>query len=303
MNITFFTTFLSFIFSFYPAFSQPETTPGLHSANVMHNGIERKYMYYIPGNYSQTSKSPVVFFLHGMGNNAQGAVNVLGSQYHARAERDNAIVVYPEAISKHWNDRLGRSYPLTDSIDDEGFISMLIDRFVNDFKGDKRRVYISGSSNGGMMAYRLSSVIPQKIAAMAPFISSISASMAREFTAAPPIPVIITNGTADPFIRWSGESVSSSLISGDDNVNYWKKRNRVKNMPRVTILPDICTEDKSTVEKHHFKGKYDVILYKIINGGHQHPTLPTGNAPATPGKNCDYNSFETVWDFMLSYKK
>src|SRR4051812_34229815 len=84
------------------AFSQIENTKGIHTSYLKSGGLDRKYMYYIPANYSSRSKSPVVFFLHGMGASAQIAVNVLGPQYHARAERDNAIVVYPEAVSKHW---------------------------------------------------------------------------------------------------------------------------------------------------------------------------------------------------------
>ncbi|SKB31649.1 alpha/beta hydrolase family esterase [Daejeonella lutea] len=287
--------------------AQSPKAPGVHTETVKFGGLDRRFMYYIPQRYDEKAKLPVVFFLHGMGASAQIGVNVLGPQYHARADRDKAIVVYPDATSKHWNDKLGGSYPLTDSVDDVGYISSLIDLFIKDFKGDPSRVYVSGSSNGGMMTYRLSVDIPEKIAAIAPFVSSISNTVAEQFPKAQPIPIIITSGTADTVIKWSGGPIrvtrTPSILSGDENVAYWVKRNGASKKAKITTLPDVEPGDKSTVEVQEYKGKYDVILYKIINGYHQHPTLREPGKPLSSGKNMDYNSFERVWDFMLAYKK
>lgn len=280
---------------------------GVHTATVKFDGIERKYMYYIPSGYDSKAKLPVVFFIHGYGASAEIGVNVLGPQFHGRADRDGAIVVYPEATSKHWNDRLGGSFPATDTINDVAYISHLIDLFIADFKGDPRRIYVSGSSNGGMMTYRLSVDIPEKIAAIAPFISTISPQVAAASVNAAPIPTIITNGTADSIINWNGGAVevtrTPELLSGDQNVAYWVKRNGAKTKAKVSILPDIEPDDKSTVEIQHYKGRYDVMLFKIIGGAHRHPTLREPGKPLIPGQNMDYNSFETVWDFMMNYKK
>lgn len=289
------------------SFAQDLKDHGVHTATVKFDGIDRQYMYYIPSGYDSRAKLPVVFFIHGYGASAQIGATVLGPQFHARADRDGAIVVYPEATSKHWNDGLGGSYPATDTINDVAYISHLIDRFITDFKGDPSRIYVSGSSNGGMMTYRLSVDIPEKIAAIAPFISTISPQVAAESINAAPVPVIITNGTADSIIRWDGGPVkvtrTPQLLSGDKNVEYWVKRNRVKTKAKISVLPDIEPDDQSTVEIQHYKGKHDVVLYKIIGGAHQHPTLREPDKPVVPGKNMDYNSFETVWDFMMRYKK
>lgn len=289
------------------AFAQHLKGQGVHTATVKFDGIERKYMYYIPSGYDSKAELPLVFFIHGYGASAQIGVDVLGPQFHGRADRDGAIVVYPEATSKHWNDRLGGSFPATDTINDVAYISHLIDLFIKDFKGDPRRIYVSGSSNGGMMTYRLSVDIPEKIAAIAPFISTISPQVAAASVDAAPIPVIITSGTADSVIKWDGGPVdvtrTPELLSGDQNVEYWVQRNGTKTKAKVSTLPDIEPGDQSTVEIQHYKGKYDVVLYKIIGGAHRHPTLREPGKPLIPGQNMDYNSFETVWDFMMSYKK
>ncbi len=289
------------------AVAQQAKDQGVHTATVRFDGIDRKYMYYIPSGYDAKARLPIVFFIHGYGASAQIGVDVLGPQFHRRADRDGAIVVYPEATSKHWNDRLGGSFPATDTIDDVAYISHLIDLFINDFKGDPRRVYVSGSSNGGMMTYRLSVDIPGKIAAIAPFISAISPQVAAASVDAEPIPVIITSGTADSVIRWDGGPVdvinTPRLLSGDQNVAYWVARNGTKTSAKVRVLPDIAPDDQSTVEIQHYPGKYDVVLYKIIGGAHRHPTLREPGKPIVAGQNMDYNSFEMVWDFMMRYKK
>ncbi len=294
------------LFAFQYSYGQSAQSQGLHTDSMSFGGFQRKYIYYIPAGIENSAKVPLVFFLHGMGASAQIGVNVLGPQYHARAERDKAIVVYPEATSKHWNDKQGGTYPLTDNIDDVGYLTSLIDLFIRDFKADPKRVYFSGSSNGGMMTYRLSCDIPEKIRAIAPFVSTISPQVAEQFAKAKPIPIIITSGTADSIIKWAGGPVKVTrtprLLSGDENVAYWVARNGVKTKAKITHLPDREPGDKSTVEIQHFKGRNDVVLYKIIGGAHTHPTLRAQGKPLVKGLNMDYNSFETVWDFMMSYK-
>ena len=305
MKITCFFFFISILCN-YSSIGQTVQSQGLHTDSMSYGGLQRKYIYYIPSGIENTAKVPVVFFLHGMGASAQIGVNILGPQYHARAERDKAIVVYPDATSKHWNDKLGGSYPLTDNIDDVGYLSSLIDLFIKDFNADPKRVYFSGSSNGGMMTYRLSCDIPEKIRAIAPFVSTISTTVAKEFANAKPIPIIITSGTADSVIKWAGGPIkvtrTPEILSGDDNVAYWVARNGAKKKAKVSRLPDIEPGDNSTVEIQHYKGKNDVILYKIIGGAHTHPTLRAPGKALVKGLNMDYNSFERVWDFMMSYK-
>jgi polyhydroxybutyrate depolymerase len=305
MKIKFICLIISLFLSSF-SFSQSDKSQGLYTDSIAYDGLNRKFMYYIPSGIENLTSVPVVFFLHGMGASAQIGVNVLGPQYHARAERDKAIVVYPDATSKHWNDRLGGSYPLTDSIDDVGYLSALIDLFILDFKANPKRVYFSGSSNGGMMTYRLSCDIPDKIRAIAPFISTISPNVAREFSQAKPIPIIITSGTADSIIKWNGGTIKVTrtpvILSGDENVAYWVARNGVRKKAKITNLPDIETGDNSTVEVQHYKGKNDVVLYKIIGGAHTHPKLRAPGKALVKGLNMDYNSFERVWDFMMSYR-
>jgi polyhydroxybutyrate depolymerase len=282
-----------------------DKTPGLHTSYMRYGSLDRKYMYYVPKSYNPKAKTPLVFFIHGAGASAQIAVDVVGPQFNARAERDKAIVIYPDGVNKRWNDMLGGPGTRITMDDDVGFLSSLIDIFIKDYKCDAKRVYVSGSSNGGMMTYRLSCDIPNKITAIAPFVSYISPYLAAQNMKAPPLPIISTVGTADPSIKFEGGARGpgiGELFSAEKNVEYWVSRNGANTTPEVTNLPDINTDDKSTAIKYVYAGKYPVVYYKIVGGMHQHPSIKT-TKPLALGQNGDYNSFETVWDFMLSFTK
>jgi polyhydroxybutyrate depolymerase len=53
-------------------------------------------------------------------------------------------------------------------IDDVGFVRALIDKLAENFPIDRRRIYATGMSNGGMMAHRLAAEASDIIAAVAP---------------------------------------------------------------------------------------------------------------------------------------
>ncbi len=69
----------------------------------------------------------------------------------------------PNGFDHHWND--GRRGRTTASVDDVGFVAALIDCVAGWLPVDRRRVYAVGISNGAMMAARLASQLPDRIAA------------------------------------------------------------------------------------------------------------------------------------------
>ncbi len=83
------------------------------------------------------------------------------------------------------------------------FFPGLIDQFIARGETDRRRIYITGLSNGGMMTHRLGIELSDKLAAIAPVIANIPARLANRRPARP-LSVLITNGTADPIIPWGG---------------------------------------------------------------------------------------------------
>ena len=54
------------------------------------------------------------------------------------------------------------------NVDDVAFIKALLDDLAQFVQVDDRRVYATGISNGAIMAYRLTSELSERIAAIAP---------------------------------------------------------------------------------------------------------------------------------------
>lgn len=268
-------------------YGQEEILKGkqIYSSDFIVDGIPRNITFYMPAGYNSLVQSSLMFFLHGEGMQGKDVIKIYGDSIHSKADADTTIVVYPDAIAKHWNDKMGNSFPATDTINDVGFISIMIDYFVQRYQCNNKKVYIAGFSNGGAMAYRLSFDIPNKITAIAPFLSSISAEASHRYVAAPPMPVVITNAAP----------------SADSTVSYWQTRNHIQQAPVVTQINDNCPGDKSTVTKYVYSAKYPVVVYKINNGVNAVP-FPSKKAPVA-GNNCDYNSISEAWNFLLQQTK
>ncbi len=67
---------------------------------LMHNGVERDYILYVPSIYSPDTSIPLVLNLHGFRSN--GAAQMTVSQMNVVAEREGFLVTYPSAIAGDW---------------------------------------------------------------------------------------------------------------------------------------------------------------------------------------------------------
>jgi len=167
----------AFIFILSSAtFCQENSLKGgeFYSSNFLIDSIQRNFIYYLPVNYGKKDEYPLVIFLHGQNESSKTIIKNYGNKIQVLADSSDAIVIYPDAVAAHWNDKPGAGFPSTDKVNDVGFISILVDYFKQVYSCDSRRVYVAGFFNGGKLAYRLSCDIPAKITAVAPFISDMN---------------------------------------------------------------------------------------------------------------------------------
>src|SRR4051812_1078485 len=162
---------LLFAFFYFASYSQNDSLKGgeLYSSNFLIDGIQRNFIYYLPVNYGKQDMYPLVIFLHEENGSGKSIVKNYGSIIQPLADSSDAIVIYPDAVASHWNEKMGDSSPATDTINDVGFISILIDYFRQVYGSNPHQVYVSGLFSGGKLAYRLSCDIPGKVTAIAPF--------------------------------------------------------------------------------------------------------------------------------------
>lgn len=140
----------------------------------------RSYVINLPPAYydDDAQRFPLVLALHGTAGSARQMERMYG--LNEKAAASGFIILYPEGIRgdgtfriRSWNAGQCCDDAMRNNVNDVAFISRLIDRILTDFRVDHRRVYVTGMSNGGMMAYRLACELPGKIAAIAP----VSATM------------------------------------------------------------------------------------------------------------------------------
>jgi polyhydroxybutyrate depolymerase len=197
------------------------------------DGRERSYLLYAPPNAG--GELPLVVALHGASQD--GAAFAEETQFAAVAAAMRMAVVFPDGSGTEpgklsWNAHFCCGVGAAEQVDDIGFIGALIDRIAATLPIDRKRVYATGMSNGGMLSYQLAAAHPEWFAAIAPVSATIGGTSRagdRFVIAAPdrPVPVMIVHGRKDPFVLFEGGS--SALISYPkrsnmavaDSLSFW----------------------------------------------------------------------------------
>lgn len=124
----------------------------IYSSHFVIDELPRTVTYYIPLQYGKQDSYPLLILLHDDKNSAAGIIKRYGDFIHAKADSLGCVIMYPDALAGHWNSRITNS--LNDSINDAGFISIMLDYFVQQYHCDANRVCLIGIGNGGNMCYR-----------------------------------------------------------------------------------------------------------------------------------------------------
>src|SRR5262245_7308993 len=177
--------------------------------SLTHEGRTRTYRVYVPQRLHDPA--PLVFVLHGGGGSGANMELMTRQGFNRMADRDGALVVYPDGVGRNWNDgRSGlRSQAMEENVDDVGFFRTLVRNLSARYRVDAKRVYSTGISNGGFMSFRLACVAADVFAAIAPAASNLSEDIGPRCTPSRPVSVAILNGTEDPLVPWAGGQVGS----------------------------------------------------------------------------------------------
>jgi polyhydroxybutyrate depolymerase len=165
-----------------------------HSITV--DGRSRTYHAYVPSTVD--SVAPLVLMLHGgFGTGAQAEQSY---GWDARADRGRFVVVYPDGIDRAWNVGGGCcGSPGASGVDDIAFLRAVVAEVSRARRIDPARVYATGISNGGLMAYRLA-CDTDLFAAVGPD----AATLLGDCPSPARTSVIHIHGTADQNIRYDG---------------------------------------------------------------------------------------------------
>lgn len=258
---------------------------GLFDEIMIHGGIEREYLLYIPEAYDGSEPFPVVLSLHGAGGSKESQYEL--SQFNFLAESEHFILVTPEATTlgnglTFWNQNSAAN-----RADDVGFVDALIDELSDRCAIDLNRVYLAGSSNGAFMAFEITCRLSNKIAAIAAVKGYMSTNQISACNPAVPTAIIQMHGTDDPLVDYEGVEAT---------IDYWSTFNQTDTKAVVSNLPDTDPDNGNTVISNLFSNGtngVEVQHLQVVNGVH--------DWFGEPGTNYDINASEEAWAFFEKF--
>ena len=234
---------------------------------------DRTYRIYRPESLAWAAQVPLVVVLHGgFGGSAQAE---RAYNWDETADAHGFVVLYPDGFEHSWNagDCCGPAQ--RQNVDDVAFLTALVDHVRSAERIDPERIYVTGISNGAMMAYRLACESSLHIAAIGP----VAGTLEVPCTAAPPTSVLAIHGLSDGNVPFAGGQPSAGV-----------ERNPRRAVPDVVAqwrTLDGCTKpavDKTgpvTTEAAHCAHGRDVALITVSGAGHQWPGGQPASAAAT----------------------
>lgn len=231
--------------------------------NFEWQGRQRQYLVRTPEN---AESLPVLFYLHGLGDN----ITRLDNEFHFQnfADEFRWMIIIPQAVNEG-NGTMWNAALMSSSIDDSGFLMALLDSLAVQYHVNQDSVFFTGFSMGGFMSHRMAIEHGDRINGAAPVSGLITHTMSSH-TAAAPVRMLHIHGTADPVVGYDGNSqyFGGNLgLSVENILNYWRNANSCTDEPVIDTLPDTHNDGLLFV-RYNWTGNAELQHLKVIGGNH-----------------------------------
>ena len=276
----------------------PRPEAGVSQGSMRFDGREREWRVYVPSSLAGSGEAPLVLALHGAGGSGEQFAET--AAFDEQAERGGFIAVYPDGTarailpSKVWNGGRCCGYAERNDVDDVGFLTALLDELVAELPIDEERVYVTGHSNGGIMAQRLACERADRIAAIAVYAGPLEA----ECSPSQPVSVLNVHGDSDESIPVEGGQGSQSFAGIDFHsleytVSTWSVINGCHPEPVIVDAGVLLT---SIWEDCAEGGALQTIVIHDASHAWAGGAAPEGPLRPQPSQALDASS--VVWDFL-----
>jgi polyhydroxybutyrate depolymerase len=250
--------------------STPAGPVSFQDVTMQEGIIQRQYLVVRPADAPLDEPLPAVLVLHGLGVDRFGMAAV--APWAEAVARDDFVAVFPQGVLNSWN--VGPCCPPASlaGVDDIGFLGRVVDQVVARPDVDPDRLYLTGFSNGGIMAYALACARTDDFAAVAP----MAAVNLTGCTPSRPISLLHQHGDPDPTVPYDGSASLSQLLSSKpfppvpSSVAAWAEADGCDAQPDRTDERDGVTVDE-------WPGCPKGITVELITypgNGHNWPTEP-----------------------------
>ena len=258
---------------------EPTTEPGIFS----HDGLDRTYLF----TPAAEDDAALVVMLHGGGDTAVDARR--DYLWEDIAMSEDFAVVYPDGIGGSWNAGGCCDPAAEDGVDDVAFLTALVSELLATQPINPARVYVTGFSNGGLMAYRLACET-DLFAAIAP----VGATLVSACDDPAPVSVLSIHGGGDKVVPLSGQiPQGTSYVNGmaiEELGAFWRTVDGCAE-PATDTIGDVTTTSAECPDGRA------VDLITVAGAGHQWPgslVLVSGNDATSDA----IDATATIWSFF-----
>lgn len=280
--------------NFTPIHNECHTPPhkiGDETLTIQSGGLNRSFIVHLAPSYGNQPQALVITY-HGYQNTALRTAQ--RTNMGTEADKAGFIVVFPQGVDNPptWNAGIGADGPTGDA-NDVRFTSDLISYFEHNYCVDAHRIYVTGYSLGGGMAYRIACTLTNQIAALAT-VSGAFYRLPGGCNPSRPLPVLEIHGQADQFAPYDGNSYMG-MASVQTYLNFWLAHDQCKPASKVIFQK----ADVTALEWSQCARGTIIEHYRISDGGHvwpgSNPTLGIG-----------YNSHTidasiVIWNFLSQF--
>lgn len=284
--------------------------PGDYTFTINFADQPRYYKIHVPPKYTAAKPAPMLIVLHGGGGDM--TVQAEEKYYHqiSKSDSEGFIAVFPNGISAFksgklatWNAGKCCGLARDQKSDDVGFIKEIIKRTKEQLSVDSTRIYATGMSNGGMMAYRLACELPDTFRAIAAVAGTDNTNLCQP---SKPVSILHIHAKDDDHVLFEGGAGKNAFrdrtqinefTSVAASVAQWRKIDGCEEKPRR-----ILDKKGAYCDVYSCKAGSNLQLCVTESGGHSWPggQKPSPFAGGTPSRAISAN--DVMWDFFNSLK-
>lgn len=166
-----------------------------------------------------------VVVLHGGGLGSPEQVEHQTGWTHLANKTRRFIVIYPEGLQRTWNAGNGAlGYAGANNVDDVGFVLRVLRDVMQRVGFDRSRVFVSGFSNGSMLAHWIGQKAPMDVSAIAGVSGGFSRVPTFQILGSPGVRIV--HGKNDQHVPFDGGVGTDALQPYDyrpimETVGWW----------------------------------------------------------------------------------
>ncbi|MDC0050806.1 prolyl oligopeptidase family serine peptidase, partial [Verrucomicrobia bacterium] len=222
-------------------------------------------------------KYPFILSLHGFTGNGRSQAGFF--PLADLAEKYGFLYCFPSGLDRSWN-ATNACCDFTGKNDDSTYLRSLILWAQKEYSIDKKKVYVTGLSNGGFMSYRMAQDHADLITAIVPFAGVGFKNWPKQ--PKNPLSVLHIHGTKDSTIKWKGGSIiARAYPSAEENFENWRRFNKCDkavdaSKEKVDLARRVSGKETTITRFTNKDGTVTTELWKVTGGGHVTP--PTSEA-------------------------